>query len=91
MSKGDRLGAAMTPGRATLAKLQTDDGLFEVNPGVPLGKAYRVDLDSRRAADFFNTKHKKAHRKTIINTISDDLHNPRVTGYLPLALLTLES
>lgn len=76
----------MMPATAKLIKHATHDGLMEINDDVPLGKIYRVDLDSRRIAGFKNTKVNKLHSKTIISTIDGA---GKVTGYLPLEILQI--
>jgi len=51
---------------AKLVKLVTDDKLAEVNPDVPLGKVYRVDINTRRRALMFNIMHRVEHEKEIV-------------------------
>lgn len=56
---------------ATLIKLSSDDGLFEVLDEVPLGKKYRVDLDTVEIARGFNTDEMREWKREIIFTDDD--------------------
>ena len=53
---------------ATLIKLTTDDGLFEIWEDVPLGKKYQVDLDRLDYADGYNTIYDVPWKREIIFT-----------------------
>ena len=53
---------------ATLIKLQTDDGLFEIWESVSLGKRYLVDLNSIEITDGYNFIQNVPWRKEIIHT-----------------------
>jgi hypothetical protein len=59
----------MTPVIAILAKHATTDGLVEFNDDVPLGKAYRVDIDTRQTVVLFNIEHQSKHCKEIVQEI----------------------
>ena len=59
-------------GIATLAKLKSGDGFWEVESGVEVGKAYVVDLDSRRIEQFTNTPTVKDFSAIVIDVINDD-------------------
>lgn len=55
---------------ATLIKHRTDDGLAGIKSNVPLGKTYKVDLDSIRTGQFINFDKFEMHEKQIIDDIS---------------------
>ena len=69
---------------AHLIKHKSDDGLMEMNAGVPLGKMYLVDTDTVRECDFFNTECGKTHTKVMVNVVDED---GKLLGILPCELL----
>lgn len=67
---------------ATLVKRMSEDGLVEARDGVPLGKRYLVDLDSRRRVRMFNVVRRAFHDKEIVNEVGSN-------AWLPLELLAV--
>lgn len=59
-------------GRARLVKQQTDDELVSVNDGVPLGREYVVDLNSRQRHKLFNVPSGRFHEKEMIEAVDGD-------------------
>lgn len=56
----------MRVGKAILIKRKTDDGLFEIQDDVPLGREYLVNLDTRISGDGINTETGEFWRREII-------------------------
>lgn len=67
---------------AKLVKLKTADGLVEFFEDTPLGKVYRVDLDTMRRVWMYNIARHIRHRKLIINSVDDD-----DIGFIPVECL----
>ena len=57
---------------ATLIKRTTEDGLFEVFDHVPVGKKYKVDLDTLQIGSGFNTIKKQCWTREIVFTLDDE-------------------
>jgi len=68
---------------ATLRKTQTSDGLFEMHDDIPLGKQYRVDLDSIKVERYFHTEKKVEHSKEVILDVDDSGTLPTELLYIP--------
>jgi hypothetical protein len=69
---------------ATLVKRKTDDGLCEIWEDTPLGKTYRVVLESQERVKLFHVVEQKFHWKEIIWDADGG-------GWLPLECLKLET
>jgi len=67
---------------ATLVKLMTDDGLFEMWENVSFGKKYYIDLDSIEIAEGYNESHNVFWKKEIVYTIDGE--------WLPTEMLNFE-
>lgn len=75
---------------ARLVKLATDDGLFEVEDHVPLGREYEIISWPPREAAFYHVEKKEHHTKDIIYVRSvTGMGDYRDVGYFPIALLEI--
>lgn len=84
----------MTPGRATIVKRITSDGLVELADEVPVGVERTVDLDSIREMLLHNTEWQKAHTKLVVDVVAPcpcGQCGLRVVEWMPLELLKLEA
>jgi len=59
----------MRPITATLAKLRTDDGLWEFWEGIAIGKEYLVYLDSLQVVGHFNRYVPGLHHTTMLQEV----------------------
>lgn len=57
---------------AKLVRHKSEDGLVEVWEDIPIGKIYKIDLDTLRKATFYNEKFKKMHDKYIVNCADNE-------------------
>lgn len=73
--------------QGTLIKRSTNDGLFEIEDVIPIGKAYIVDLDTKRDDWFFNTVKRRHHSKTMVDVKEDE--NDEWASF-PLELLRID-
>lgn len=53
---------------ATLAKMTTDDGLFEMWEHIPLGKEYKIDSDTLKIMKGYNESHNVFWEREIVYT-----------------------
>lgn len=51
---------------ARLIALATADGMIEFEDGVPLGRIYRVDLQTRQPVTLYNLDRRCSHRKEMV-------------------------
>lgn len=72
----------MTVARARLVKRSTEDGLVEIRDHVPLGKIYRVVIETRRTVTLYNSVRRVRHKKEIIDEVSG--------RWLPVECLRIE-
>jgi len=72
----------MTIITARVKKRITADGLMHFKDHVPLGRVYRVDIDSREIRDFHSTDHGVLHQK-------DTVRDADTGALLPVELLEL--
>jgi hypothetical protein len=63
-----------------LVKRKTDDGMMEVHNSIPLGKTYKVDLDSLQKQRMYNTDYNQEHQKVMIRDLETG-------GWFPYELL----
>jgi hypothetical protein len=68
--------------KAKLIKLITDDGLFSLEDGIPLGKEYLVDYDSMHIAQGRNVEKNVDWEKMIICDVFG--------GWMPIELLEIQ-
>lgn len=72
--------------KATLIKMETEDGLFEMWEHVPIGRVYIIDATTIRMAHGYNSIKKKHWYKEIV----DITELNRCTGFMPTELLNIE-
>lgn len=65
--------------KARLVKKETEDKQMQVNPDIPDGKEYFVDLDVKQEFEFLNQETRVVHKKMMVRNVSG--------GYLPVELL----
>lgn len=73
---------------AKLVRKKTPDGLVELWEDVPIGKIYKIDLDSLRFAKFYNIPFGKEHTKQIVTCVDD---GPNFGTYLFMDCLQIIS
>lgn len=67
---------------ATLIKRKTDDGFVEIQDDVPLGRVYRVDLNTRCVVRGMHLPTKSTWQREVINVVGG--------GWFPTELLRIE-
>ena len=76
----------MTLKNATLIKLKSQDGFWNVKKGESfVGKKYQVDLDSVRDETFFNVTHRKEFTCEVVN-----VHDGDDWRHMPTELLKID-
>lgn len=68
--------------KATLVKRKTDDGLWEVNDDVPIGKEYLVNPNWIRKITAYNLLKRVYHKRDMILCDNDE--------WFPVELLKIE-
>ena len=69
---------------AELAKRTTEDGLVEIEDHIPLGKTYKVDINSKRMAEGVNIVHNIKWEREVINVV-----DPTGDWWMPTELLRI--
>ena len=72
--------------KATLIKLQTEDGMFSLHDHIVVGKVYTVDLSSCVVEKGYNVEFKKIWRREVVDIIEEG----KVVGYMPTELIDID-
>lgn len=69
-----------------LIKRVSDDGFFEIEDHIPIGKEYLVDIDSIRKGKGFNIPKKMVWEKEIIDVVDESK-----MAWMPTEMLEIEN